>query len=190
MPSRPDPVIRLVACAFSAMLAMSTASAQSVPATATARPTAVAEPRFDTVPVVGGTSSANYVTTLEAWLRGNAGRRVTTLTSVLAYRDDARAFVLGSVAGDNAGLSFDVVPTNIAGAMGATGANDVPYGNDLTAYAGTHPSRRIVAFTGIPSYSGGIKAFVVLVEPRDAPPLTGPHVPPLLTTRASPPPSR
>ena len=144
-------------------LALSLAASRAASAAEGASPPTPATMAFDVVDVPRGEAGpAGHVATLRGWLARNPGRTVVTLASVLAYREDAGGFVVGSVPGADARQDSEAVeepqPTGLVGPG---------HGVDLgtpSGFATRHPTPSIRAITGIPHYGGGLEGFVLLVE--------------------------
>lgn len=103
---------------------------------------------FSTVPI-----QDNPIIELNRWLAANPDRRVSDIAGVLAYREGCREFVIHHEAGNNARQVFKQLDKDT---------------RNLQSYVTSHPGERIVAMTTVPSYSGGIREWIICTEKNAA----------------------
>jgi len=91
------------------------------------------------------------------WLAANPGRRITSLSGVLAYREGVSGFVAVSAPGAGGQRAY-LVPTGYGGDK----ARQEPDARPVDAAA---KSGAMAAFTAIPAYSGGVKEYLIVMDP-------------------------
>ena len=109
---------------------------------------------FDTLNVLG----KDYVNELNQWLHNHQEQRVVGLSSILAYRDGCREFVIQHETGDNAQQLFLQISRQGSEWEGGNGIQSLQEMIDL------EKGSRIVAFTSVAASSGGVREWIVCVE--------------------------
>lgn len=92
---------------------------------------------------------------LNEWLQDNPNKKVVSFSGVLAYREDVSGYILYFESGSNSNQRFVRI---------GCWNNQFSY---LQDWKDSNPKVRIVAFTTIPQYSGGIKAFTICYEKNE-----------------------
>ncbi len=100
------------------------------------------------------------VTILNQWLRANTDKKVVSFSAVLAYRDGASGYIMYCVQGDNSRQVFERINRKITSEK-----ESIVHGMDaIQSWKYAFPNFRVVAFTTVAAYSGGVREFTLLYE--------------------------
>ena len=102
---------------------------------------------------------------LNRWLTKHADQKVVGLSSVLAYRDGAQAYVISTVPGNSKKQHIGYFPNPLKTQEDSKSRKS--FGVDaLTQWLTQNPNKELVTFTSVPRYSGGVDGWMICTEDK------------------------
>ena len=116
---------------------------------------------FTYVPIQDEAADENGISLLNEWLKNNPGKKVVSFSGVLAYRDGVSGYIVYFVHGDNSRQRFE----QISNATIMENSRSAIFGvNTLQLWKEAKSDLKIVAISTVPSYSGGVREYVICSE--------------------------
>jgi len=116
---------------------------------------------FVYISVPGNTTDINGISVLNQWLKENSEKKVISFTGILAYREGVSGYAVYFTHGDNSKQRFE----QISGSDVIARSRETVFGIDaIQLWMGVNHDRTIIAFSSVPSYSGGVREYVICSE--------------------------